>query len=45
MPENIIAVLFCKALGNKEVVIIKNTIRYCDYCGYGYSFHFLSREP
>ncbi|CAD8053536.1 unnamed protein product [Paramecium primaurelia] len=45
MPENIIAVLFCNALGKKEVIIIKNTIRYCDYLGYGYSFHFLQREP
>lgn len=41
MPENIIAVLFCKVLGNNEVVIIKNTIRYSDYNGYGKTFHYI----
>lgn len=41
MPENIIAVLFCKVLNDDEVVITKNTIRYCDYSGYGYNFHFV----
>ncbi|CAD8197421.1 unnamed protein product [Paramecium octaurelia] len=45
MPENIIAVLFSKVLSKTEVIIIKNTIRYCDYLGYGYSFHFVQREP
>ncbi|CAK88747.1 unnamed protein product (macronuclear) [Paramecium tetraurelia] len=45
MPENIIAVIFSKVLSNTEVIIIKNTIRYCDYLGYGLSFHFLQRKP
>jgi len=43
MPENIIAVLFCKVLDFNEVVIVKNTIRYCDYDGYGNTFHFVYR--
>ncbi|CAD8107239.1 unnamed protein product [Paramecium sonneborni] len=45
MPENIIAVLFCKVLEDDEVVLIKNSIRYSDYKGYGYSFQFVKREP
>ena len=45
MPENIIAVVFCKVLNVNEVLIIKNTIRYCDYLGYGFNFKYLKREP
>ncbi|CAD8178691.1 unnamed protein product [Paramecium octaurelia] len=45
MPENIIAVLFCKVLDFHQIVIIKNTIRYCDYEGYANSFRFVKRQP
>lgn len=37
-PECLLSVLLCEKMANNEAVIIKNTITYSDYTGYGSSF-------
>lgn len=44
-PECIVGLLFCEAMVDEEAITIVGTQQYCDYGGYGGTFHPTGRRP
>uniref|UniRef100_A0A6S9L5M5 poly(ADP-ribose) glycohydrolase n=1 Tax=Heterosigma akashiwo TaxID=2829 RepID=A0A6S9L5M5_HETAK len=44
-PEAFVGLLFVERLGDQEILLIRNTVRFSDYTGYLFSFQFKGMYP